>query len=240
MDLRKITQDELNEILRKHKMWLIGESGGELADLRGANLREADLRWADLRWTNLRGADLRWADLRGADLSRANLRGANLRGANLRGADLSRADLYGANLRGANLREANLFGADLSRADLRGAKLESTKGLPPIVCPEKGSFIAYKRLRDNRIATLEIPEDAKRSSATTNKCRCDKAKVLSITSLDGTQEFDSGVSKYDSEFIYKVGEEVKVSDFNPDRWAECATGIHFFMTRQEAGLYFCF
>lgn len=61
-------QKELNEILRKHQMWLQGEKGGERA-----NLREADLRGADLRW-----ADLCEVDLRGANLHRANLCGANL------------------------------------------------------------------------------------------------------------------------------------------------------------------
>ena len=53
-----MNKDVLNEILKKHKMWLDNENGGTRADLRGADLREADLRGADLR-----GADLREADL---------------------------------------------------------------------------------------------------------------------------------------------------------------------------------
>jgi len=32
-----VTQDELNEALRKHKMWLNHEDGGECANLRDAN-----------------------------------------------------------------------------------------------------------------------------------------------------------------------------------------------------------
>ena len=85
---------------------------------------------------------------------------------------------------------------------------------------------------------LKIPEDALRSSATTGKCRCSKAKVLSITDLDGSEvNVEYAVSKKDSGFFYKVGEVVSVNDFDTNRWKECSTGIHFFMTREEAIKY---
>ena len=65
-----------------------------------------------------------------------------------------------------------------------------------------------------------------------------KAKVLSITNLDGTDaDIDVAYSNYDPGFIYKIGEIVEVPDFNNDRWNECSTGIHFFMTREEAVEY---
>ena len=83
-----------------------------------------------------------------------------------------------------------------------------------------------------------ILEDSKRSSATSRKCRCDKAKVLSIESLDGEEKFTEVESDYDSNFIYKVGEVIEVNNFCEDRWEECAAGIHFFITRQEAIGYF--
>ena len=163
-------------------------------------------------------ADLRWADLRGANLS-----GANLDGADLRGANLYKADLIGS----------NLYEADLYEADLRGSKLDW-----PLVCQGKGSFIGYKKCRNNLIVELEIPEDAYRCSATSKKCRCSKAKVLSITNLDGS-ESKSGVavSKYDSSFVYRIGGTVEVTDFDQNRWNECSTGIHFFMNREDAVKY---
>ena len=74
--MKKITQEELEVFLRKHKLWLADEEGGERADLSGADLIKAYLS----------GADLSEADLSGADLSGAYLRGADLRGAYLRGA----------------------------------------------------------------------------------------------------------------------------------------------------------
>ena len=253
--MKKITQDELNNILKDHKNWLSGAYGGiradlSEADLRGANLTRANLSGANLigaylsganlTRTNLSGADLRRADLRGADLRRADLtrtnlsgadlRGANLSGADLRGADLRRADLRGANLSGADLRRADLRGADLSGANLSGANLNY-----PIACPEEGSFVAFKKCRDNTIVKLLIPEDAKRCSATSRKCRCNKAIVLSIEDTNGhIMELDCVASKHDQTFIYRVGETASVCDFDENRWNECAPGIHFFITREEA------
>ena len=213
-----ISKDELNNILEKHTMWLNHEPGGERANLRGADLS---------------GANLRGADLSGANLSLSDLGGANLTGADLRGADLIGADLIWADLTGADLRGANLSGTYLSEANLTEAKLDW-----PLVCPEKGSFIGYKKCRYNLIVKLEIPEDALRSSATSRKCRCSKARVLSITNLDGSDvNVEYAVSKKDSGFLYKVGEVASVNDFDTNRWNECSTGIHFFMTREEAASY---
>ena len=198
-------------------------SGADLsgADLSGANLRDADLSDADLSGADQRGASLRDANLRGADLSGANLRGADLSGANLRGATLSGADLRDADLRDANLRGANLIGAI---------------NIPFIAlsCPSEGSFIGWKKV-DNYLIKLEITEDAKRCSATTNKCRCDKAKVLSITHLSSNKEIIDEIENNNYvRCIYKVGEMVYPDSFDDDRWNECSNGIHFFINRQEA------
>ena len=88
------------------------------------------------------------------------------------------------------------------------------------------------------IVVLEIPEDAKRLSATGRKCRCDKAKVLGIQNIDGTRSnLTKVVSDRTDDFVYKVGEIVSVDDFDENRWNECSTGIHFFINRQEAVEY---
>ena len=223
--MKKITPEELEVFLRKHKLWLECNPGGERADLC-----EADLRGADLCGANLREANLYGANLYGANLREANLREANLCEANLRGVDFRGADLYGANLCEADLYGADLYGADFRGADLYGANLA-------IACPEKGSFIAFKKA-SNHIVELLIPDDALRSSATSRKCRCSKAQVLSITNLDGSDaDVDFVKSSYDKSFIYWVGDIVEVVDFDTDRWNECAPGIHFFITRQEAVEY---
>ena len=181
------------------------------------------------------GADLHYADLRFADLRDADLRGADLRDADLRYADLRYADLSDADLIGADLIDADLRGADLSDADLRGADLSGAINIPFIAlsCPSEGTFIGWKKVRDYLIK-LEIPEDAKRCSATTNKCRCDKAKVLSITSIESGEEIQELCNYKYSACVYKVGEMVYPDKFDDNRWNECSNGIHFFINRQEA------
>jgi hypothetical protein len=161
---------------------------------------------------------------------RANLYGANLREANLREANLYEANLYGANLRGADLRGANLYEANLYKADLRGANTRNTL-MYPFQCPEEGEFIGWKKCRNDVLVKLKIPANAKRTSATSRKCRCDRAIPLEI--FNGT----FGISKHDSNFIYEIGREVFVNDFDNDRWNECAPGIHFFITKEEAENY---
>lgn len=175
--MRKISKEELEEILENHKHWIY-------EDCNGWEYMEADLRYAELRY-----ADLRYTDLRYADLSDAYLRDA--------------------------------------------------KNVPfiPYTCPDTGSFIGYKKA-NNYIIKLEILSDAKRCSATGRKCRCNKAKVVSIQNLDGTNtDLVSVPSNYDGNFIYKVGEIVEEPNFCEDRWRECAPGINFFINRQEAVQY---
>ena len=220
------------------------------AKLSGADLRGADLSGADLSGTNLRGANLIGADLSGCNLGCADLSGSYLCRANLSCAylymanlsrtilsysDLSNADLCCSDLSASDINGADLSGADLSGADLSGADLSGAKNMNcPISCPEKGSFIGFKKA-NGLIIELEIPRDALRSSATTRKCRCSKAKVISITNPDGSPSNVTSIpSSWDGNFVYRIGDIVEVADFDTNRWNECAPGIHFFITRQEA------
>ena len=222
-----MTREELSTILENHKHW-INE------DCEGWENMKANLRGANLRYANLCGVNLC-----GVNLCCANLRGADLRYANLCDADLCSAKLRYANLCGAKLCYADLCDADLCDADLCGADLRGAKNLPfiPYVCPDTGSFIGYKKA-SNMIIKLEITEDAKRTSATSRKCRCNKAKVLGIYDYNHNLLEDKEVaSDRDKDFIYRVGEVAEVKDFDEDRWNECSTGIHFFINFQEAVEY---
>ena len=229
------------------------------ADLSFADLSYADLTDADLNYANLHGVNLYKANLRGTRLGRTYLSKTNLCDAKLCNADLHYADLSFANLSNADLSNANLFGADLRYADfsfarlldteLKGANvydtnfshvnLTSAKNISfvPYVCPDTGSFIGYKKA-GYMIVKLEIPEDAKRLSATSRKCRCDKAKVLGIYDYEhNLLKVKEISSDRDKNFIYRVGEIVEVKDFDEDRWNECSTGIHFFINFEEAVRY---
>lgn len=209
-----MTQKELNEVLDKHRKWLNNEDGGE---------------YADLSYVDLSNTDLRYANLAGADLT-----GTNLLGSDMRNANLSCARMGDINLSDANLWNANLSGANLIDADLTLAFYPDT--ILNLQCPEEGSFIAWKKLRYDMVAKLLIPEDAKRSSATSRKCRASKAIVLAIYDAYGT-EINEGISNHDKGFIYRVGETVYPDSWDEDRWNECSNGIHFFITRGEAEEY---
>ncbi|WP_235932785.1 pentapeptide repeat-containing protein [Peptoniphilus faecalis] len=93
-------KEKLQEILRKHELWLNGDAKGERANLRCANLADADLKDA-----NLADADLRHASLRNADLRCANLADADLKDVNLADADLSYANLKNAKLNWCNTQD---------------------------------------------------------------------------------------------------------------------------------------
>lgn len=259
--------ESIEAILGKYGRDCLQGANLSYTDLRGADLHDTDLRGAILRYAILRYADLHGADLRRADLyfaylTGANLHGANLHGANLYGANLCDADLTGANLSyanlrdakltGANLRAAGLSGANLSGANLSGADITNADDADLIIAqtcilPDDGDIIGWKKAWiDGRmsfktpvIVKLLVPSDAQRSNATGRKCRASKAQVLDLQDLDGhsLKPDTTAYSRYDTDFIYKKGETVTVEDFDPDRWNECAPGIHFFITRIEAVEY---
>ncbi|AMV25466.1 Serine/threonine-protein kinase B [Gemmata sp. SH-PL17] len=248
MEVLKPTAEQLATILADHKKCLRGEDGGKKADLSSANLRGADLRGADLSSADLSSANLRSANLYGADLSSADLSSANLRSANLYGADLSSADLSSANLRGANLRgadlrsanlrSADLYGADLSSANLRSANLRGAENgelafAITEILPREGEVFGWKKCRDDVLVQLRVPPLAKRSNATGRKCRAEFVEVVSIEKVDGSAAAE-GTSLHDGVTKYRVGETVKCHEWHTDRWVECAGGVHFYLTREEA------
>ena len=231
-----MNKDELDKILELHKKWLNDEPDGKEANLSNADLSNANLFNANLRFADLSFADLSNANLSNADLRFAHLNNADLRFANLYLANLRHSDLHNSDLRFADLSNANLCNAKLSGAKLDGVIYDESTAFFALQCPEEGSFVGWKKCLDDTIVKLLIPEDAKRSSATTRKCRCDKARVLEIWDENG-EPIQKARSSRSPNFVYRVGETVSVPDFDEDRRHECAPGIHFFITRREAELY---
>ena len=140
------------------------------------------------------------------------------------------------------MNHAVIKGANLYRANLEGARLdgivddEKTRFFR-LYCPPKGPFLAYKKCFNDLLVTLLVPADAKRTSATGETCRCNKAKVLSIKSFDGKTSYKEAMSLVDPKFIYRVGQWMEVKNFNEDRWYDSTTGIHFWLTPEEAKAY---
>ena len=245
--------NELRKVLDEHMKSLRG-IGGELADLYRVDLSHRSLCNTDLSKAHLSEANLSGANLSGANLSGANLYGANLYGANLYGADLSKAKLFKANLSRANLSKANLscavlseasllratlskanlYGATLSEANLYGAVLCGAKDIATLVSarlfvpPPTGAFEAWKKCACNVLVKLSIPAEARRSSATTRKCRAEFVDVLEV--IGGRVAY----SMWDTTVRYCPGQRVHCHKWEEDRWVECGGGIHFYMSRTEA------
>jgi hypothetical protein len=233
---------ELQKILDDHKKWL-NNKGDKRADLQGADLQGVDLRGADLRGVFLQGANLRGADLRGAYLQGAYLQGAylqgvflqgaDLQGADLQGVDLERAFLQGAYLRGADLQGVFLQGANLRGTDLRGVDLRGAD-LPDFQIPE-GYLIVWKQGLRNTLIKLAIPIEAKRTANLKNrKCRAEFADVLEIFDQNDNNIQETKNWNIDYELIYKVGERIYPDKYDDDIRLDCTSGIHFFLTKQEA------
>ena len=153
----------------------------------------------------------------------------------LRYADLSYADLSYADLRNADLRYADLSYAVLRYANLSYANLSNAKNAPHVrmACPTDGSFIGWKKVKGFLIQ-LDIPSDAKRSSATSNKCRCDKAMVLSITNIENGESINKIDNDEYAHTEYVVGQVVFPDSWDENRFNECSHGIHFFIDKQDA------
>lgn len=253
-------KDKIDRILEAHEAWLCGRREGRQADFRGFDLSDTDFSGKNLAQavfcraklfdtsfykSNLCGASFDQAIFNDVDFRKSKLQGATFFGASLSYSHFANADLTGtlfdrAELSGVNFRDTDLSTVSFKQATWRDAEIDSRQISPvlirsiPLCCPEQGAFIGWKRLANDRIAKLVITENSKRSSAFGRKCRASQVLVVKITSVDGSEEFDYGVSMYNPRFIYNVGSFATVSDFDDDRFHECASGIHFFITRQEA------
>lgn len=201
-------------------------------DLNGEDISNIDFSWSNIENVNLRDAHLTNCNFDHVYFSNVDLRGANLAGSTLEGANLGSCNLRGMNACGVNFYSANLVGAKLDNIQVD----EDTKYFR-LQCPQSEYFIGYKSCMNYRIVTLLIPKDSKRSSATTDECRCEKAKVIEISNIDRTEFYQEATSYVDENFVYRLGEMVYAKNFNDDRWVESTGGIHFYMTREKAIAY---
>lgn len=163
--MRKITAEELKDILARHKKWLYNKEGGEQADL-GAYLQGIDLQGADLQSAILREANLRGADFQCADLLCANLRGADLRDADLRNADLRGAYrpwlVYAGNI--GSRRYETLYFADYDNIrcgcwnNYKGGTLDEFKLRIDEVYPADSKNEEYQRYRLEYLSAIKMFE----------------------------------------------------------------------------------
>lgn len=267
--MNKISQKELDRLIDEHERWLNDlKKGHELIlinyDLSHLSIENRDLSEAKFCDCNMSLMKVKNCKLLHTVFSSSDFEETLFKYCDFLDMTFCRTNLVNSNFISCSLTNVNLAGANLSRSEIRDCELKniiisSYTSFYSLQCPEEGSFIGFKKanifvpdtLGDYIVTNmnigsphpviikLQITEDSLRSSATSRKCRCSKAKVLSISYLDGTECSEGTIahSQYDFDFTYKVGDVLEVKDFNEDRWEECATGIHFFITREEAVNY---
>lgn len=212
---------------------------------------ECKIEYANFDRSNLDGAKFIRCRLFDASFANSSLIETEFRMSNLENVSFTSASLVHTKFDDYNNKDANSINWDC--AELYG--VDHTPYIS-MACPTEGSFIGWKKCRwfrkhcktdgsgtcetsvDYVIVKLLIPEDAKRSSGTGKKCRCDRAYVLDIQDFEGNTIPDSAhvYSIYDPTFEYKIGALVlpKRDNFCRDRFQECASGIHFYIDRRAA------
>ena len=233
--MRQILKEELMEAMQ-------GRKNNALVEMRDVRLENMDLSGMNLQRIDFSGVTfqnvcMEKADFSGCKLKNAWFEDSLLRGAILQGADMNSCMLRKADMRECDIRGASLFSAVLEKAKLDGIISDERTRYFRMRCPEKGAFLAYKKCCYDRIVELLVPADAKRSSATKNTCRCSKAKVLVIKSVDCSEYYREAWSLVDENFVYRTGEWVEEPDFDEDRWNDSTRGIHIWMSREEAIAY---
>ncbi len=179
---------------------------------------------AELCDGNFRGADLSSCDLRWTDIDYAHFENANLTGADLRWTKNS----YWAYFQEADMKETEIEGSPINDEAVEGAK----NLFIPMVCPEEGSFIAWKKCRDGKVAKIMVPENALRTGGSRYTCRASEILILDI--FDGKNSCDEAISIRDKDKIYHKGEHVIDEELFDSSLLHSGTGIHFFITRAEA------
>ena len=169
---------------------------------------------------DLSGYNFSGCDLSGIKFNCCNLSGCDFSNCDLRYSDLSQCDLVGCDFSGCNMEFTNLTYAKLDEKE--------RFRLGTIL---KEPLTAWKNCRFGTIVKLEVPKGAVVFSINGSKCRTNKARVVEIIGAEVAR------SRYDCHFVYHLGDEIEIENFNLQYNVECGTGIHFFRTREEAEKY---
>ena len=142
------------------------------------------------------------------------------------------SDLRDSNLCGSDLRDNNLCDSDLRGSDLRGSDLSGAKNADLVIARTRilpqGSIIGWKKCNGDVLVKLRVPEEAKRSHAFGRKCRAEFVDVLEVSNGE------VGIAMHDGKTAYRVGERVHCDKWEENWQEECAGGIHFYITKEEA------
>ena len=232
----------------------------------GCNLFDTQFNGAIMMSIDCYNASQKITVFRCCSFYQANCSAAIFDHSQITNCDFTQANLFESHFRDITITSSKFFSANLTKAffididcdQMENANFENacikdaTNVKYPMICPEEGSFVAWKKAiwkkdlnkREEVLIKLQIPAKAKRCSGTGRKCRASAVKVLGFYDMNDNQLPDDITVRawYRDDFIYTVGKTVKSlalgkPEFNSDRWEECSAGIHFFITKQEAKDY---
>lgn len=111
----KISQDQLDLMVKRHDRFLRGSGNGS----------RMDLSFCELKGLNASNVNLRYSEMVGAIVIDSNFSGSNFSNVNMFCANMS-----GSNLSGCNFEKADARGAKFDCCDLRGSTFENTDCRP--------------------------------------------------------------------------------------------------------------
>lgn len=240
--MREVSREFLLDILDGKFEDTTKRGDKALIDLKNISIKSMNLDGVDFS-----NVDLSWSEIVDTSMKNAKFEKSILDNVSCRNTDFSYSNFNGASLKATDFRTCKLdycqcLSTDfaysiLLDASMEGIKIDKNTKHYSNECPEKGCFIGYKKCFNDLLVTLLIPSDARRSSGTNPACRCDKAKVIAITNLDGSGFYNEANSLVDENFIYRLGQYSYADGFEENRWLDSSHGIHFWMSKEEAIAY---
>lgn len=202
------------------------------------SITESRFIGANLKGTHFIGIDISWVGFSLANLSASVFDRCSFDEVSFRGANLVDAVFINCKFKDCDFTAANLYNTRFTACNLPLKEYMKGKVLTE-------DIIGYKGIRRSShtgmaIATLKIPKGAMVFSINGNKCRTNKAIVLDISNpYHPERKYDRGRAIHNG-MSYYVGDEFTIRNFDCQYNKECSTGIHFFMTREEAFDYVIF
>ena len=258
---RIMSKEDIAKQLKRHEKFLSAAAKGSYrflpADFNNAYLYNKDFSGSNLSRAHFYGARLRNVNFTIANLTGASFEGALLDNVDFSGADLTNVCFTRARFECVNLSDANMQNAAMKCIEFGSVTTNKNTNLSmSLRCPSSGSFIGWKKAfyddeptmyYDDRaqyysfcIVKILVPEDAKRSSAFGEKCRCDKAIILGAYDYETGRPLDKSAvirSARSFDFTYHIGDTITIPDFDDNRWVECSSGFHFFIDEESAKNY---
>lgn len=121
--MKRITQEELNEILASHKEWVKDHSKGKKLNLKGKNLSHLTLEYMGFQGISFEEVDLSYANLRNCVFNNCRFDNARMAHANLEDCKFENSSLSGVFLNHSNLDFVHIINTYLNNVNVDNASM---------------------------------------------------------------------------------------------------------------------